>query len=349
MYLQITGLPMGLSISGTIASLFIEHIEKTILSQTLELHIGFYERYVDDTIILTGDKASAKRILNRANQLHPGIKFEIEHPKNEGINFLDLTINISNEGTLHYEHYVKQIKKPIFVHYTSNEPLSRKISYIRNEAKRIRRNCLQRTDTKRHINKFKFILRSNGYPWWLINESMGNEDDGNTDDDKEKKEQPYYISFPFINEKINREITKISRKMKINIRCAYNNKNLASILKPKMETSTTKHCAMKNCQIKDKKLCFVKYIVYEAICLECNKIYIGSTTRCFHIRAREHMNNGALKEHSKTCNKTMQYTFKILSRCRDELDTRISEAQHIKQKKPLLNRKEEIVGSLCFL
>jgi hypothetical protein len=187
MYLQIVGLPMGLSISGTLASIFVEHIEKTIMSQTLELHIGFYERYVDDTIILTGDKKSAKRIFNKANQLHPKIKFEMEHPIDEGIKFLDLAVSVNETGELHYEHYVKQVKKPIFVHYRSNESLSRKISYIRNEVKRIRRNCLRKTEAKKHLDKFKLILRSNGYPWQIINRTIGNDEDDNSDDGDETR------------------------------------------------------------------------------------------------------------------------------------------------------------------
>jgi hypothetical protein len=249
---------------------------------------------------------------------------------------------------------VKTIKKPIFVHYQSREPQRRKISYIKNEFKRIKRNCLWENDANEHIQKFVNTIRSNGYPWWIINETLRGLEDDEGDEIECRKQKDdreiFYLKFPFVNEKLNNDINKLSKKIGINIRCTNNNRNLNSLLRPRTRIGTRRQqCEMKHCTLRNKRLCFFNHIVYEATCLGCSKTYIGSTIRYLHVRVGEHMRNGALKEHSKTCNKTMKYDFKILCKCSDELDTRISEAQYIKQLKPSLNRKEEIIDSLCFL
>lgn len=70
-YKQVTGLPMGNSLSGVLAILYMDALEKMVLSR-----ISPYKRDVDDIVYL----ASSKELIFEAcdNEVNE-IKFEIEY------------------------------------------------------------------------------------------------------------------------------------------------------------------------------------------------------------------------------------------------------------------------------
>ena len=95
-FLQIKGLPMGSSVSGILAILFMDTLEKKAVTSCR--YISQYSRYVDDIYSQTTDEQQAENFLHIMNELHPQIKFEIEKPKytTEGysLSLLDFTVKI---------------------------------------------------------------------------------------------------------------------------------------------------------------------------------------------------------------------------------------------------------------
>ncbi|XP_066026295.1 telomerase reverse transcriptase-like [Pocillopora verrucosa] len=69
---QTEGLPMGSSISGILAILFMDKLEQIVLS-SYRL-IGPYKRYVDDIYLQTANEEKANEFHDTMNSLHPETK-----------------------------------------------------------------------------------------------------------------------------------------------------------------------------------------------------------------------------------------------------------------------------------
>ena len=143
LFRQSEGLPMGSSISGILAILFMDKLESIVLS-SYRL-ISPYKRYVDDIYLQTTNEEKANEFHSTMNSLHPRLKFEIEKPTTspEGLSLsrLDFKVTISANGESFFEYYKKPAKKPLFVHHQSFLPRNSKINFIRNERRRIQQKC----------------------------------------------------------------------------------------------------------------------------------------------------------------------------------------------------------------
>jgi hypothetical protein len=170
LFLQIRGLAMGSCVSPIVAILFLDTIERIALtSNTL---VGFYSRYVDDTLILTRNKESADAFHQHINILHPAIKFEIEYPEEDNsLSLLDFKLTIKRDNTLQFEHYKKIAKKELFVNFNSALPLEMKLNIIKNERERIKRKCSERESRIKHDMAFNKLLSGNQYPQEVIRQT----------------------------------------------------------------------------------------------------------------------------------------------------------------------------------
>ena len=99
-YRQITGLPMGSAISGIVAILFMDTIERRALS--LFARCPLFRRYVDDCYVLVENAGDAQELHRLFNSQHPTIKFELEECQHEGettsLSLLDVTVAIDPSG-----------------------------------------------------------------------------------------------------------------------------------------------------------------------------------------------------------------------------------------------------------
>ena len=135
---------------------------------------------------------------------------------------------------------------------------------------------------------------------------------------------------------MDNKIKHIFRREEINVRLTRKIKTLGNILRKKGENNT---CKLKNCAIKDPKLCFRRNAVYEVKCDKCHQIYIGSTIRPLHIRIREHLNTSrsSIFHHKITC-KNKKFNIKILTTADDEPNLRLKEFIFIRKLKPSINK-----------
>jgi hypothetical protein len=94
---------MGSPISSTMAEIFIQHIEDTLIKHLMDSKsIIFYTRYVDDiSIIYDSSHNNPNEITQYANTIQNNIQIN-PTPENAGqINFLDIIITIKTTALIY--------------------------------------------------------------------------------------------------------------------------------------------------------------------------------------------------------------------------------------------------------
>ena len=170
LYRQKFGTAMGSRMAPAYANLFLGKFEdENILIYPYLTKILQYNRFLDDIFLLwKGNLNELTEFQQYINQIHPTIKFTIEH-SNKSINFLDTTIYIDRK--------VRKFKSKVFtkptnakplLHYTSYHSIHTKENIIYTQALRYR---LLTTDNKTFKNELKDLtktLKRRGYPLQMI-------------------------------------------------------------------------------------------------------------------------------------------------------------------------------------
>ena len=88
---------MGSPISGTLAEIFLQLIEKQNVKHWIENgDLFYYRRYVDDIFIIIDTRNIDDNIIrNRMNNINSKLKFKIIAEANRSIDYLDMTITRS--------------------------------------------------------------------------------------------------------------------------------------------------------------------------------------------------------------------------------------------------------------
>ena len=332
-YKQISGLPMGNSISG-VAVLFMDTLERTALFNST--NIALYRRYIDDTFILTINKLEADKIFKVLNEQHPNIKFELEYPdENNSISLLDFKITIHKNGSYITEFYQKAAKIDLLPHFNSALPTTSKINIINNEIMRRKERCSDETMTNSHIQTFKQTLLRNGYPSSFCDNAITRKKtSARTQRDNNKM---LYFEFPFICDKIDREIKKVFRDLNLPVRIYRKSFTLRNFLSTK---NIKPSCNLTSCKLKNE-LCYAKYCVYKLTCTKCQEFYIGRTFREFHLRYNEHLKikDSSVYNHMALCKTPLHAT--IIAKELDRIKLRFKEAILIDKEHPLINSRSE--------
>lgn len=167
-YHQQRGTAMGTTCAPTYANLFLGWWEsQTVFSDDLvefTSHILFWGRYIDDILIFwDGTETLFHDFVTVLNSNDIGMRFTSEiHSKS--INFLDLTITLTGDGSVHTGVYRKETATNSFLHWDSSHPLPLKRGIPVGQYLRARRNCSDDIGFKSECDKLyrKFIQR--GYP-----------------------------------------------------------------------------------------------------------------------------------------------------------------------------------------
>ena len=132
-YQQIRGLAMGNRLSGTLAIIFMDRLDRKFV-YSLKPKPTFYVGYVDDVGTQVPDQESAVKMLNYLNSKHPIIQFEIKSPDTEGfLPILDIKMKIGDDGKVERKLFCKAANKGLTLNYTSHHPRSTKNATARNE------------------------------------------------------------------------------------------------------------------------------------------------------------------------------------------------------------------------
>ena len=140
-----------------------------------------------------------------------------------------------------------------------------------------------------------------------------------------------------VSDAIDRQVKRIFKEIDLPVRIYRKSRTLRHALKDK---PPTKDCRMTTCQLKNDQ-CLVKNCVYQLTCTNCQAIYIGSTTRAFHTRYKEHLTseNSSVAAHKSICH--ANFTSKIIARENDPVKLRFKEALLIQSRNATINSRAE--------
>ena len=128
-YQPTKGIAMGSPISSTIAEIYLQYFEETILKHWMETkEIIYYKRYVDDIIIIINqDVIKEETVLAHMNNVHKHPEFKMRDGVNNTTNYLDLHIH-RNHDSIQLGIYRKPTQTDTTIHYTSTHPLQHKLA-----------------------------------------------------------------------------------------------------------------------------------------------------------------------------------------------------------------------------
>jgi hypothetical protein len=121
-YRQIKGLPMGASISVTVANLVMEHIEIQAFNSSPHLTPRFLSRYIDDLLGISRKDA----LLSLLNGINKDIQFTHELEVNSQLPYLDSLISYDSEGRFSFSVYRKPTHSGRYLNFASSNPISHK-------------------------------------------------------------------------------------------------------------------------------------------------------------------------------------------------------------------------------
>jgi GIY-YIG catalytic domain len=262
--------------------------------------------------------------------------FEDAVVKNNAISLLDFTIKINKDGSLEHDFYQKKAKANLLPHFRSAIPTNFKKTVLINEIKRREERCSSPTNSTAHRINFENTMTANGYPTNFLKQTNKRSPQKLT-----QKHTPankfIYFNVPYINDKIDRQISNIFREINLPVRLYRRSYTLRNALRPKQNTEI---CQTRNCPL-NNLLCHRKNCVYQITCTKCKQIYIGSTIRPLHTRIKEHLTlkTSSVLTHHKQCQ--AELTYNILATDNDAIKLRFKEAMLIHKHNASINNRAE--------
>jgi hypothetical protein len=125
------GVAMDSPVSGTMAEVFLQHLEETIIKHLIDTKIlSFYTRYVDDIfLIYDSTRTNPDNILQYIDTIH-NIQLSPTLESNNSVNFLDLSITRKSTH-LGIGIYRKPTTTNTTINFLCNHPLEHRMAAYR--------------------------------------------------------------------------------------------------------------------------------------------------------------------------------------------------------------------------
>ena len=274
LYLQEEGVCMGSNLGPTMASFALSMIEDKFNDTPI-----FYQRYVDDIFAVFHSKDEAETFLQHINTFHPNLKFTIEHPKDNRLTFLDITINVDN-SRVETKWYMKKTNTGIYLPKIAYSPMKYKTAAIRALISRAYKLSSSNENFTESYKTIQLVFINNGFHYKFIDKIKDKilSSLNNTDDKEDNEQQYIYYKLPYIKEleKTNRNIFRqINSKFdnKAQIRLAYQTTKTSSFFPNKDKVTDNAKSSL----------------VYQYKCSHCGGCYTGETIRHLSTRINEHL------------------------------------------------------------
>ncbi len=323
-YRQTHGAAMGSPVSPIVANLYMENFEEKALSTT-SITPDVWLRYVDDTFTVL-QKYDVSEFTEHINNIDKNIKFTIEEPENNAIAFLDTKVTVKNDGSTKIQVYRKPTHTDQYLNWDSNHPLEHKRSVIRTLMGRADQVVSEEQDKEEEKEHVKKVLKCNGYKNWAMKIPSKKETKKDLNVTQKERKHTSSVGIPYI-QGLSEQLQRIFKKHGVSTYHKPTNKLREILVKPKDKTPMEQQSG----------------VVYQLTCDNCDKMYIGETSRSLGTRYKEHTAGRhprtAVGEHlDDTGHKCSLKEAKILDKEDQVYRRRIKEAIRIHQGRPELNR-----------
>lgn len=275
-YKQTKGLAMGNPLSAILSEIVLNRlIKKTLNNNCFEILLLVV--YVDDIFVIS-HQDDVEEIFQSFNSTHNDIKFTIEFEENGSIPYLDVEV-IRREQKLITKWYRKATNKGRLIDFWSSHPTHIKENCITAFAKKV----FEFTDPTLHTDCYQIInetLRKNHYPEKQIRKIIAKATTTNTNI-AETNELVKFRSITFCPP----TSTYIKKELQTHI------PNLKIIEKPNTKLKDVIYTNSKTSIPTHKK----RHAIYKVNCLDCDKCYIGQTSKRLEYRLQEHANDCRLR------------------------------------------------------
>jgi len=354
-YTQTDGMPIGKSISGPIAGIYLHWFERTyIFNDTCEFKPHFWKRMRDDILIVwkQGD-SEFDRFYWYLMGIEPRIKFTVEREKDGILPFMDIHIR-REKDKLVTKVYRKDTHTNRYLNWRSNHSKSFLLGIVKGQTHRAHYFCDLKEDLLEELSFLRDVFVMNGYPLRLVNEVINNSwaketkksilRDNPTHANEEKKRSEYYdiLHAPYI-QGFTENLQKKLRNFNI------------GIVNKKGESIKQAICHMKQKIPRTQQ----KNRVYKFDCKDCKSWYIGETGQKIEKRTYQHQNdikNGKetnaifmhLQQHNSHSIKWQEVSY--LEREEDWKKRKIKEALYINAMNPkeLMNLEKGFEINQCW-
>ena len=274
---QKSGLAMGSSISASLATIFVNLMEKTVVKKYIDDgKVISYQRYADDCLVIL-KKSSIRSFLKDINHYDKGLKFTLqEMDHNDELIFLDSKVFIKN-NVLEFIKFRKRGHLTVISNY-KHSLMSYK--YLRGgiftALHRERNACSSQAIFLESLEELRDVFHRNSYPKWLIDDKV--KTFLRNDKKPDRPETNISITFNYSSRNIEQYVYKLTNKITKFVPSFRVNVCFRSV---KVTKLFSRH-AKAETDIYDRANCVYNY---NCVCLEK---YIGETERCLEARIREH-------------------------------------------------------------
>jgi len=274
-FTQINGTPIGKSISGPIAGIYMNWFEEQFIeSDQCQMKPKFWKRMRDDVLIVWDHgEEKLEEMLGYLNEHEERIQFTIEKEIDRVLPFLDLSIR-REDHSLITKVYRKGTHTFRYLHWRSNHSEKCLLGVMKGLIFRAHKLCDLEEDLKTELGFLKDMFISNGYPVKKVDRVFETYQP-NLDGDRDEPEEEAFpsISIPYIR--------GFSENFARNMR-----KEGIKVVFSKGQTLADHLCKLKPLKGRLEK----KDVVYMVDCKVCGISYIGETSQHFQDRAAQHKN-----------------------------------------------------------
>ena len=200
------------------------------------------------------------------NSLNRHIQFTVEKEENNSIPFLDTRTTRNPDGSITTSVYRKPPHTDKYLDFNSNHPMQHKRSVARTLLQRAQKIPSNQTEKSSEVKHIFSALKANGYPKRFIQDNLKTPTRTLTPNTYKG-----LVILPYVKGLSEKIATKLSKE---NIKVAHKPiQTLGSILK-KPKDGISKDANTE--------------VVYRVKCKDCDKVYVGQTSRALKTRTKEH-------------------------------------------------------------
>jgi hypothetical protein len=343
-YRQSKGLPMGASMSVTVANLVMEYWEVTTFQFHTDLTPKYLDRYIDDIFSII-KKENSTATLKLLNDFHPDIQFTTEEENSNCIPFLDALVSRTSTGELVFTVYRKPSHSGRYLNFASSNPISHKMSVISSLFHRASNLCSNKSLYLKERDVIIADLNQNGYPSDLIKKIEQRvwtkktvvTNNSSIISSTTESQIISRMSIPFYPN-WSQQISRICAQF--DIKLTFKPMNKISSIWGNHKFKLSIHSAMNS--------------IYSISCLDCDGVYVGETNN-FMRRIKEHQGdvrlnkyeNSALADHAFSLSHAFDFNnHVILANDNFYLTRKLSESYFIQSIPNTINKHPGSLPSL---